>query len=413
MPNPFQNALQQLKRVAKILNLEEKTLQALSQPDRILQASLPIKMDDGSTKIFPAYRVQYNNSRGPYKGGIRFHPQTDLNEVKALAFWMMIKTAVADLPFGGSKGGVTVNPKKLSPTELERLSRAWIRAFQNFIGPKKDVPAPDVYTTPQIMAWMMDEYSQLVGYNEPAVITGKPVEVGGSVGRDTATAQGGFFVLEELLKTLKLDAKKQKVIIQGFGNAGMTMAKILSKNKFIIVGIADSQGGIYSPTGLKITELEKHKKKIGTVLNFPKAKNVKANKFLELPGDILIPAALENQITGKNASRIKAKIILELANGPTAAEADDKLFKKKVIIVPDVLANSGGVIVSYFEWVQNLTNSYWSEAEVKNKLKKQIAEAFLTIWKISHQYDIDLRMAAFVLAVKRIEAAIFKLGFKT
>ncbi len=360
-------------------------------------------MDDGSTKIFPAYRVQYNNSRGPYKGGIRFHPQTDLNEVKALAFWMMIKTAVVNLPFGGSKGGITVDPKKLSPRELERLSRAWIRAFQNFIGPKKDIPAPDVYTTPQIMAWMMGEYSQLVGYNEPAVITGKPVELGGSLGRDTATAQGGFFVLEELLKTLKLDPKKQKVIIQGFGNAGMTMAKILSKNKCLIVGIADSQGGIYSPAGLKITELEKHKKKIGTVLNFSKAKKIKANKFLELPCDILIPAALENQITEKNANKIKAKIILELANGPTTPEADDKLFKKKVIIVPDVLANSGGVIVSYFEWVQNLANSYWSEAEVKNKLKKQITEAFLAIWEIRHQYNIDLRMAAFVLAVKRIE----------
>lgn len=406
MSNPFQNALKQLKKVAPIINLDETTIQRLSQPDRILQASLQITMDNGSIKIFPAYRVQYNNSRGPYKGGIRFHPQTDLNEVKALAFWMMIKTAVANLPFGGGKGGITVNPKKLSPAELERLSRAWVRAFQNFIGPKKDVPAPDVYTTPQIMGWMMDEYSQLVGYNEPAVITGKPVELGGSLGRDTATAQGGFYVLEELLKILKLRAEKQRVLIQGFGNAGMTMAKILYKNKFQIIGIADSQGGIYSTAGLNIKELENHKKKTDTVMNFPKTKNVKADKFLELPCDILIPAALESQITEKNANDIKAKIILELANGPTTPEADEKLFKKKVVIIPDVLANSGGVIVSYFEWLQNLANSYWSEAEVKNRLKKQISEAFSAIWQIGLSHKIDLRTAAFVIAVKKISQAL-------
>lgn len=406
MPNPFQNALQQLKKASQIINLDEKIFQALSQPERILQATLPVKMDDGATKYFPSYRVQYNNARGPYKGGIRFHPKTDINEVKALAFWMTIKTAVANLPFGGGKGGVTCDPKKLSPSELERLSRSWVRAFQNFIGPKKDVPAPDVYTTPQIMAWMMDEYSQLVGYSEPAVITGKPIGVGGSLGRDKATAQGGFYVLLELLKILKINPKKQRVLIQGFGNAGATMAKILSKHGFKIVGVADSQGGIYSDQELNINELVKHKEKTGSVQNFPGAKNIKANKFLELPGDILIPAALENQITKENAHRLKAKIILELANGPTTPEADEKLLKKKIIVIPDVLANSGGVIVSYFEWVQNLANSYWSETQVLNKLKEQITGSFQEMWQINKKLSIGLRMAAFVMALKKIEVAM-------
>lgn len=406
MPSPFQNALKQLKKAAAIINLDETTLQRLSQPDRILQATIPVKMDDGSTKIFAGYRVQYNNARGPYKGGIRFHQQTDLNEVKALAFWMTIKTAVANIPFGGAKGGATVNPKKLSINELEKLSRGWIRVFQNFIGPKKDIPAPDVYTNSQIMAWMMDEYSQLVGYNELAVITGKPVEVGGSLGRDTATAQGGFFILVELLKALKLEPKKQKVIIQGFGNAGLTMAKILAKNKFLIVGIADSTGGIYDPQGINIKNLVAHKKKTGFVQNFPAAKNVKADKFLEQPCAILIPAALENQITEKNANQIKAKIILELANGPTTPEADEKLAKKKIIVVPDVLANSGGVIVSYFEWLQNLANSYWSAGEVNNKLKGQIIAAFHDIWQITQKKQVDLRTAAFVLAIQRLKEAM-------
>jgi len=402
MSNPFQNALKQLRKAAGFISLDEQTLQSLSQPDRILQATIPVKMDNGSTKVFAGYRVQYNNARGPYKGGIRFHPQTDLNEVKALAFWMTIKTAVANIPFGGGKGGVTVDPKKLSTNELERLSRGWVRAFQSFIGPKKDVPAPDVYTNAQIMAWMTDEYSQLVGYHEPAVITGKPIELGGSLGRDTATAQGGFFVLVELLKILKLDKKKLKVIIQGFGNAGETMAKILFKNKYNIHGIADSQGGIYSTKPLNIRVLDAYKKKTGSVINFPGTKNIKADKFLEQPSDILIPAALENQITEKNANRLKARLILELANGPTTPEADEKLAKKKIIVVPDVLANSGGVIVSYFEWVQNLANSYWSAEEVNNKLKKQMVTAFNDIWKMSQDRQIDLRTAAFVVALNRI-----------
>jgi len=406
MTTPFQNALKQLKNTAEFISLNQKTLKTLSEPTRILKASISIQMDDGSFKSFPAYRVQYNNARGPYKGGIRFHPQTDLEEVKALAFWMTIKTAVVDLPLGGGKGGITINPKELSENELEKLSRAWVKAFSSFIGPQKDIPAPDVYTNPKIMAWMTDEYSKIIGRKDLGSFTGKPLDFGGSLGRDTATAMGGFFVLEDLLKQNNLPKEKQKIIIQGFGNAGQTMAKILTAHNYRIYGLADSSGAIVSDHLINIHELVKHKEKSGSVVNFPSTTNVKTDDFLEYSCDILILAALEDQIKATNAPRIKAKIIFELANGPVTPEADKILFTNKQQVIPDVLANSGGVIVSYFEWLQNQENSYWSENSVNQKLKKQILNSFHDVQREADKHQTDLRTAAFIIALKRLQKAL-------
>lgn len=406
MSNPFQNAQEQLKKVAKVINLDDALLKTLSQPKRVLKAALSIQMDDGKMKVFPAFRVQYNNARGPYKGGIRYCPQVDLDEIKALAFLMTIKTAVVDLPLGGGKGGIMVNSKELSNSELERLSRAWIGAFKNFIGPHKDIPAPDVCTNPQIMAWMMDEYSKLIGHKELAVITGKPVELGGSLGRDKATALGGFFVLEELLKNLGQQNKKPRVIIQGLGNAGLTMAGILQNKNYLLIGVADSRGGVYDAKGIDVEKLHYCKRDRGSIINCLSDKKLTIPKLLEQPCDILILAALENQITKENAHKIKARVILELANGPTTPRADEILFKNNIVVIPDILANSGGVIVSYFEWLQNLNNSYWSETEVNNKLRQQIIASFNDIWQISKEKNVTLRTAAFVVAIQRLEESI-------
>ena len=407
----------QLDKAARILNLKPSILAILKKPKKILQAAIPIKMDNGEMKVFDAFRVQYNNALGPYKGGIRFHPQVNLNEIKALAFWMTIKTAVAGLPMGGGKGGVIVDPKKLSPAELERLSRGYINAFKNFIGPKTDIPAPDVYTTPQIMAWMADEYAKFVGHYEPAVITGKPVELGGSLGRDTATAQGGFYVLNELIKKLKMDPKKTCMLIQGFGNAGHHFAHLAYHAGYCLEGIADSKTAVIDPSGkgFDYHVIEHIKKGKGVVdicecheidCDCKDHKHITNMQMLEKDCDILVLAALENQITGANAGRIKAKIILELANGPTTPEAEKKLYKKGKIILPDVLANAGGVIVSYFEWAQNMYGYYWTEKEVQDRLKTKMISAFSDIWNYSEKFNVDLRTAAFVLAVDRIAKAM-------
>lgn len=417
MPNPFNNAMTQLNKAAKILNLKPSILSLLKKPKKILQAAIPVKMDDGEMKIFDAFRVQYNNALGPYKGGIRFHPQVNLNEVKALSFWMAIKTAAVGIPYGGGKGGVIVDPKKLSPAELERLSRGYINAFKNFIGPKTDIPAPDVYTTPQIMAWMADEYAKIIGYYEPAVITGKPVELGGSLGRDTATAQGGFFVLQNLMNKLKMEPKKTCILVQGFGNVGANFAHLAWHAGFKLLGVSDSKTAVIDPSGKGFDYhiIEKMKKAKGIVdicdcqeikCNCKNHKHITNAQFLEKDCDILVLAALENQITKTNAGRIKAKIILELANGPTTPEADEKLAKKNITVVPDVLANVGGVIVSYFEWCQNLSGYYWTEEEVKKKLEIKITRALEDIWNYSQKYRVDLRTAAFVLAVDRIAKAM-------
>lgn len=413
--NPFKNALIQLKKAVEHLKIEADVFEVLSRPQRVLQASLPIKTKKG-TKVFKAFRVQYNNSRGPYKGGIRFHQQVNLNEVKALAFWMTIKCAVVGIPLGGAKGGVIIDPKKMSAEEIQELSRAYVRAFYKFLGPHTDIPAPDVNTNAQIMAWMMDEYSKITGYNDFGVITGKPLAVGGSAGRETATARGGYYVLKNLAEKIKLNPRQTKVIIQGFGNAGYNIASILYQKGYRIIGLSDSKGAILTDTNtFHPDSIQKAKEQTGAIDGFycrglncnqVKHKHLTNEQLLTQECDILIPAALENQITQANAGKIKAKIVLELANGPTTPEADTKLFKKGIIVVPDILANAGGVTVSYFEWVQNLANYYWDEEEVKEKLKKIMNESFEITWEISKEKQIDLRTAAYLLALKRLNESI-------
>lgn len=403
--NAYDNALRQLEKAARLMDLDKDVLAKLSSPERIVMASLPVKMDDGSLEIFQAYRVQYNSARGPYKGGIRFHPQVDLDEVKALGFWMTIKCSVVGIPMGGGKGGVIVDPKNLSQGELERLSRAWIVAFRSVIGPEKDVPAPDVYTTPQIMAWMADEFSKLEGKPSIGVVTGKPIEYGGSKGRGTATAMGGFYVLSEAIKEKKLEAKKTRVAIQGFGNAGATMAKLLYDAGYKVVALADSKSIVYSEKGIDILKADKHKKEKGSLSGLENTKEIDIKDFFALDVDVIVPAALENQITKDNADNIKAKIVLELANGPSTPEADEIMFNKGIMLIPDVLANAGGVTVSYFEWLQNISNNYWSEEEVDAELKERMIPSFVEILKMSKEYKTDLRTASFILSLRRIEVA--------
>ena len=403
--NVYDNALRQLETAAKVMDLHPDTLAKLSSPERVVMASLPVKMDNGTLRMFQAYRVQYNSARGPYKGGIRFHPQVSLDEVKALSFWMAIKCATVDIPMGGGKGGVILDPKALSENEIERLSRAWIRAFRPVIGPEKDIPAPDVYTTPQIMAWMADEFSQLEGKPSLGVVTGKPVEFGGSLGRGTSTAQGGFYVLQAAVKQLDLTAQGLKVAIQGFGNAGAVMANLLFEAGYKVVAIADSSAAIYDANGLDIPELMQYKNETKSIKGFKGSKEISTEELFALEVDVLIPAALENQITEDNAENIKAKILLELANGPTTPEADDILFKNKVVLIPDVLANAGGVTVSYFEWLQNLSNNYWSEEEVDKELRDRMMPAWSAVWDAGQKYQVNLRSAAFVTALERIDKA--------
>ena len=405
MQNPFNDATAQLDKVAKLKNFGDEFIANLKQPNRDIKVSIPVQMDDGTLKIFEGYRVEYNNVLGPYKGGIRFHPDTNVDEVKALAFWMSLKCAVIGIPMGGGKGGITVNPKVLSKGELERLSRGWIGRFSDILGPHKDVPAPDVNTTAEIMAWMADEYEIITGDKTGAVITGKPVDKGGSLGRDTATAQGGFYAFEALKTNLGLN-NKCKVIIQGFGNAGSNAALIWNRAGHTIIAISDSTGGVYNPDGLDIDKLLVHKEKTGSVLGFSDSKDITNEDLLELDCDLLIPAALEGVITIKNANNIKAKAILELANGPTSPEADKVLFEKGIPVVPDILANSGGVAVSYFEWDQNLKNEHWSETDVFNKLQPMMELSANQILKMANESKTDLRMGAFILALERIKAGM-------
>jgi glutamate dehydrogenase/leucine dehydrogenase len=410
MHNPFENAMAQLDKVAKVAGERKFTksfFDRLRAPDRDIRISIPVKMDDGSMKIFEGYRVEYNNTLGPYKGGIRYHQDTEINEVKALAFWMALKCAVAGIPMGGGKGGVTVDPKQLSKGELERLSRGWARKLADILGPRKDVPAPDVNTTPEIMAWIADEYAKITGDKSGAVITGKPLGKGGSEGRGTSTAQGGFYVFEAFHKELKLPAKC-RVAIQGFGNAGSNAAEIFSKAGHTIVAVSDSKGGIYNPTGLDVKKVLVYKKTNGSLKNFPGAKNITNEELIEVACDVLVPAAFENQITAKNAKKVKAKVVLELANGPTTPEADEILHKRGIPVVPDILANSGGVTVSYFEWDQNLKKEHWSEAQVFKKLKPLLDKASKEILKRAEEHKTTLRMGAFILALERIQAKMLK-----
>ena len=402
MKNPYQNAMAQLDKVSKIKNFGEEFIAQMRQPDRDIRISIPVKMDNGSLKIFEGYRVEHNNALGPYKGGIRFHPDTEINEVKALAFWMALKCAVAGIPMGGGKGGVTVDPKLLSKGELERLSRGWVRKLSDNLGPRKDVPAPDVNTTPEIMAWMNDEFMKITGDKTRATFTGKPLDKGGSEGRGTSTAQGAFYVFEALKKELNLP-EKCKVAIQGFGNAGGYAASIWSEAGYKIVAVSDSKNGIYNPNGLDIKKVAEYKKSTGGLVNFPGSKNISNQELLEVECDLLIPAAFENQITAENAGKVKAKAVVEIANGPTTPEADEILFQKGIPVVPDILANSGGVTVSCFEWEQNLKNEHWNEKEVFEKLKSMLEKSSQEMLMKAKESKTSLRMGAFILALERIK----------
>jgi glutamate dehydrogenase/leucine dehydrogenase len=402
MQNPYQNAMAQLDKVSKIKNFGDEFIARLRQPDRDIRISIPVKMDDGSERIFEGYRVEYNNALGPYKGGIRYHPDTEINEVKALAFWMAIKCAVAGIPMGGGKGGITVDPKNLSKGELERLSRGWVKRLADILGPRKDVPAPDVNTTPEIMAWMVDEFEKITGDKTRATFTGKPIENGGSQGRGPATGLGGFYVFNSLRAQLGLP-EQCKVAIQGFGNVGGNAARIFAENKHIVIAVSDSKSAIVKEDGLDLGQVEAHKKTTGGLKDFPGARNITNEELLELPCDLLVPAAFENVITNDNADKVKAKVVLELANGPITPEADEILFKKNIQVIPDVLANSGGVTVSYFEWDQNLKNETWSEKEVFDKLLPMMNDAAQNIFKRAEENKTHLRMGAFILALERIK----------
>ena len=405
--DPFEIALEQLNKAAKVMKLDKQALSLLSAPKAILEVSIPVRMDNGETKVFKGFRVRYNNARGPAKGGIRFHPEETLSTVKALSAWMTWKTAITNLPLGGGKGGIICDPKSMSVGELERLSRGYIRAVADFVGPEIDVPAPDVYTTPQIMAWMMDEYETIVRRSAPGVITGKPLENWGSLGRGDATARGGMYVLREAAKTVNLDLGKAKVAIQGFGNAGQFALKLITQMyKTKVVAVSDTKGGIYLESGIDYNKLLEHKKKTGTVQNFPGAKNISNEDLLELGVDILIPAAIENQLRGDNAGKVKAKVVLELANGPTTPDADEIFHKNKVLVLPDFLSNAGGVTVSYFEWVQNQEGYYWTEEEVHQKLDQKMTEATHAVLEAAKTYNVDPRTAAYTVSVKRVADAM-------
>jgi len=403
MHNPFSNAMAQLDKAAKIKDFGGEFVARMREPNRDIRISIPVVMDNGSMKIFEGYRVEYNNARGPYKGGIRYHPDTEINEVKALAFWMALKCAVADIPMGGGKGGITVDPAKLSKGELQRLSRGWARGLSDVLGPYKDVPAPDVNTTPEIMAWMADEFEKITGDKTRATFTGKPIEKGGSEGRGPATGLGGFYVFDALYKELGLP-KKCRVVVQGFGNVGSNAAEIFTEHGHTVVAISDSKGGIYNPNGLDIKKLLEHKKTTGTLSGFPESKDITNAELLETECDLLIPAAFENVITDTNADKVKAKVVLELANGPLTPEADEILFKKSIPVIPDILANSGGVTVSYFEWDQNLKKEHWSEKEVFDKLKPILENNSKKILEKAREFKTSLRMGAFILALERIKA---------
>ncbi len=415
--NPFKIAQEQLDNAAKIMGLDAQVQKLLREPMQTVVVNFPVKLDNGKTETFTGFRVLYNNARGPGKGGIRFHPGETLDTVKALSSWMTWKCALSGIPFGGAKGGVICDPKNLSVSELERLSRAYIRAIGKFIGPKVDVPAPDVNTNAQVMAWMMDEYSKLAGQNEFGVITGKPLEIWGSEGRFNSTAMGAMYVLREAAKRAGIDLKKARVAIQGFGNAGKFAFDLVTKlfgSK--VVAISDSEGGVYSEDGLDYNELSNIKEKTGSVENYTKGKKITNEELIESKVDILIPAAIENQITGANAQKVSAKIVLELANGPVTPDADKILFKNGVIDLPDFLVNAGGVIVSYFEWAQNAQNYYWTQEEVYERLDGLITKSFNDVMKTQQDYKskgtkITLRDAAYIIALQRVADAMKTRGW--
>ncbi len=405
--NPFEIVRKQVDKCSRILKLDPDVTEVLKNPMRELHISLPVRMDNGAVKLFQGFRVQYNDAKGPTKGGIRFHPDETVDTVRALAAWMTWKCALMDLPLGGGKGGIICNPKEMSEGELERLSRAYARAVYQFIGPERDVPAPDVYTTPQIMAWIMDEYSAMAGKSQFGVITGKPLALGGSKGRGDATAKGGMYCIREAAKELKIDLSKATIAVQGYGNAGYYAAK-LAKEMFgsKIVAVCDSQGGCLCKSGIDADEAQKVKTKTTSVCNLKVGDKISSEDILELDVDILIPSAMENVITQKNAPNVKAKIVAELANGPCTPEADDILYKKGIHVIPDFLCNAGGVTVSYFEMVQNFNMFYWTEDEVYAKLDNKMTTAYHSVYDTHKDYKINMRQAAYVRAVERVVEAM-------
>ncbi|KZE75343.1 glutamate dehydrogenase [Paenibacillus elgii] len=408
--NPFKIAQRQIEHAASLLNLPKEAVEILKHPKRVLSVTFPVKMDNGEVRVFEGYRSQHNDAVGPTKGGIRFHPDVTLDEVKALSMWMSFKCGVVGLPYGGGKGGVICDPREMSKGELERVSRGFMEAIADIVGPEKDIPAPDVYTTPQIMGWMMDTFSRLKGFNSPGVITGKPLIIGGSKGRNEATARGCVFTIQEALKDMGKTPEGATVAIQGFGNAGRIAAKLLSELGCRIVAVSDSRGAIYDPQGLDLNRVEQLKDQ-GDLSAYGTSFAIQPEKLLELDVDILVPAALENVITSANAAQIKASIVAEAANGPTTPEADEILFGNGVKVIPDILANAGGVTVSYFEWVQNLMNYYWSEEEVNLKLKTAMTEAYRAVQELATQYKTDLRTAAYMISMERISKAMEARGW--
>jgi glutamate dehydrogenase (NAD(P)+) len=403
--NPWEMALEQLDAVARFMNLNPNVHKVLRSTKRCLIVSIPVKMDDGSVEVFTGYRVHHNISRGPAKGGIRYHPDVTLDEVKALAMWMTWKCAVVGIPYGGAKGGIVCNPKELSLGEVERLTRRYTSEIIFILGPEKDIPAPDVNTNAQVMAWIMDTYSIDQGYSVPGVVTGKPLSIGGSLGRSEATGRGCVFVIFSSLKYMKQDIHGRNVVVQGYGNVGWPICRLLHESGCKIIGISDVEGGIYNSKGLDPVLVKRHLDESGTVAGYRDGDSLTNKELLELDCDILVPAALENQITLDNAPKIKAKLIVEAANGPTTPEADKILKERGITVIPDILANAGGVTVSYFEWVQGLQAYFWSERDVNLKLRDIMEKAFDSVYRISTRKNIDMRLAAYCLAIERVAEA--------
>jgi glutamate dehydrogenase (NADP+) len=402
----YEEAIARMDRAAPLAEADPETLLRLRQPEHISQVSIPVRMDDGKLRVFSGMRVRHSTIRGPAKGGIRYHPNVTLDEVKALAFWMACKCAVVNIPYGGGKGGITVDPKQLSQMELEKLSRGFMRGIADAIGPDIDIPAPDVYTNETVMAWMADEYAKIKRQWIPGVITGKPVELGGSLGRDDATGRGGYYCIQELARRRKWTPSKVRVALQGWGNAAQHCARLLESDGYIIVAASDSSGGVYRPDGLSFGSLMSVKRETGRLKpDALKAKSITNAQILELDAELLVPAALENQITGENAKRIKAQAVLELANGPITVDGDRVLTDRNILVIPDILANAGGVTVSYFEWVQNRAGAYWPVEEVNQRLKAIMYREFTTVYDLMESKRTDMRNAAYVVALNRISAA--------
>jgi glutamate dehydrogenase (NAD(P)+) len=405
LQDPWAIALAQFNIAADKLHLDPNMREILSICQRELIVHFPVRMGNGVVKVFDGYRVQHNVTRGPAKGGIRYHPDVTLNEVKALAMWMTWKCAVVNIPYGGAKGGVACDPKQLTQQQLETLTRRYTTEIGILIGPDRDIPAPDVNTNPQIMAWLMDTYSMHHGYSVPAVVTGKPLAIGGSEGRNEATARGAVYTIIEASKHIGLDLEGATVVVQGFGNAGMFSARLLAEVGATIVAVSDTGGGIYSKRGIDPAKVDAYKRETGSVSGFPGTERVTNRELLELPCDILVPAAIENQIDHDNAPRIKSKIVAEAANGPTSPEADRILFDRGVFLIPDILCNAGGVTVSYFEWVQDLQNLFWREATINARLKEVMVRSFSDVLAIAEKNKVDMRTAAYMLAVQRVADA--------